>query len=393
MPRELANWIDGFMTYTEHSEPPYLYRKWVGVSTIAAVLQRKCWGVFNGEVFPNLYVVLVGPSGRCRKGTSMSFGQRFLEELGIELCADSITRERFIQRITEQKAEIIHPTQGIIGSHCSLTVFSKELTVLLGRQNSPMWDDLTDLYDCATVWRYETKHKGHDELFGAWVNLLGATTPGMLQELLPGSLAIEGGLASRIIFVMENEKGRIIPRFVRSKASSELHRMLRDDLGHIHNLCGEFTIEDSWWDAYTPWYISQEDDPKFADTLLEPYGERRAAHLWKLSLIASAVRTDSMKVEEEDFKWALDLLEATEVKMPLAFSGVGGAPHSVLMSKIMRYIAMKKQVPMRAIYRVYFLDGDRDIIMKIIQTLCAGGYCSYDGQTVTWLEEQEDDKK
>ena len=39
--RKLPDWLDGFMALTENSEPPVLYRKWVGISAIASALQRK----------------------------------------------------------------------------------------------------------------------------------------------------------------------------------------------------------------------------------------------------------------------------------------------------------------------------------------------------------------
>ncbi len=45
--RKLNDWIDGFMQYTENSEPPLLFRKWTAISCMAAALQRKVrieWG-------------------------------------------------------------------------------------------------------------------------------------------------------------------------------------------------------------------------------------------------------------------------------------------------------------------------------------------------------------
>ena len=40
--RVLADWVDSYMEYTENTEPPEAFRRWVALSTIASVLERKC---------------------------------------------------------------------------------------------------------------------------------------------------------------------------------------------------------------------------------------------------------------------------------------------------------------------------------------------------------------
>ena len=41
--RRLPDFIDSFMEYTDNSEAPAVFRKWVAVSIVAAVMQRKCF--------------------------------------------------------------------------------------------------------------------------------------------------------------------------------------------------------------------------------------------------------------------------------------------------------------------------------------------------------------
>ena len=96
--RQCNDWRDSYLTFTANSEPPYTYRLWCGISVIAACLKRKCvlnWGTLT--LYPNMYVVLVGPSGRCRKGTAMNQGMWFMREMGIKMAAESITREALIR--------------------------------------------------------------------------------------------------------------------------------------------------------------------------------------------------------------------------------------------------------------------------------------------------------
>ena len=80
--RKLPNWIDAFMLYTHNTEPPTLFRKWTAISCIAAAMQRKCvveWGT-SLTFYPNLFIVLVGPSAT-GKGTAMNPGLDIISEL------------------------------------------------------------------------------------------------------------------------------------------------------------------------------------------------------------------------------------------------------------------------------------------------------------------------
>ena len=107
-----------------------MYRQWVGISTIAAVLQRKCsmrWGTIT--FYPNMYVALVGPAGKCRKGTAMSPGAAMLKDLGVKLSAEAITREALIRELKETTNTVVDPLTGVIYMHSSLTIYSQELTV------------------------------------------------------------------------------------------------------------------------------------------------------------------------------------------------------------------------------------------------------------------------
>ena len=66
--RNIPDWIEGYLAYTEDSEPPQLFKEWCAVSVIAAALQRKCkleWG--TTVFYPNLYIVLTAPAGKARK--------------------------------------------------------------------------------------------------------------------------------------------------------------------------------------------------------------------------------------------------------------------------------------------------------------------------------------
>ena len=244
--RRCKDWITSFLDYTENSEPPELYRLWTGISCIAACLQRKVYLSWEGKIFPNLYVVLVGPSG-CRKGTAMRPGRSLLDEVGAKLSAEAVTREALIRRI-KRSGEFAGGVEDI-NMHSSLTIFSEELTVFLGYSNVLLMSHLCNWFDCQDEWTYETKNQGTDNIRNIWVNMIGATTPSLLQSTLPQD-AVGGGLTSRIIFVYEDEPGKIVPAPFLTEHEQDLREDLANDLTYMLAQKGEMKYTKEFLQAW-----------------------------------------------------------------------------------------------------------------------------------------------
>ncbi len=370
--RQLEDWLDGYLSYTSNSEPPSMYRLWTGISVIAACLRRKCvmnWGTL--DIYPNMYIVLVGPSGRCRKGTAMSQGMFFLREMGIKLAAESITREALIRELKESFDTQIDPNTNQMHMHASLTIYSQELTVFLGYNNLPLMSDLTDWFDCRDVWVYRTKHMGTDEIQGVWVNLIGATTPDLIKSTLPRD-AIGGGLTSRMIFVFEPNKEKTVVSPFLSADDMIMQKKLMDDLQQVSVMAGKFTVTDEFIDRWVPWYeVYDKTPPPFNDDKFAGYFERRPMHLLKLSTIMSASRSNSMKVTDQDFDRAMRILDETERKMAFAFTGYGANPAYNVMESITKVIQRRGVVAYDELLKMYRHEVDRYALDRIVDTLKA----------------------
>jgi len=382
MSRNVKDWISGFEEYTFKSEPPDLYKKWVAISAIASALQRKTyleWGSIT--FYPNMYIVLVGPSGKCRKGTAMGPANAILRELGINMAAEAITREALIREMKNAAITTITPETGEVDLHSSLTIYSQELTVFLGYNNTQLMSDLTDWYDCAPRWVYRTKNMGTDDIIGVWVNLIGATTPELIQTALPRD-AVGGGLTSRIIFVFEDKKGKISPCPFLSEKEIMLKEDLVIDLEKINMMRGPFKVTEDFIEKYSKWYIKQEDNPPFADIRFAGYFERRPNHTMKLSMIISASEGDKMIITGEHFERALSIILHTEKKMPYTFGGLGRAQMSETLHNVMVHIGSVKTLTFKDLMNMYRYDATKDELMNIIETLKSMGFCSlnYDGQ-------------
>lgn len=366
--RILEDWLEGYIDYTKNSEPPYTFHLWVAISILSSVLQRKCklpWGSLL--FYPNIYVVLVAPSGEARKGTAMGPAFEFLTDLGVNLTAEATTREALIRYLGECEDNTTNSSGGF-ERHASMTIFAPELTVFLGYQNHQLLSDLTDWYDCRDKWIYRTKHEGTDDITGVYVNLIGATTPDLIRTVMPLD-AIGGGLTSRMIFVFEEKKGKIVPYPMITKEEIALRVSLKTDLEHIFMMRGEFKTTSRFLEEWIKWYTVQDANPPFRDPRFNGYIQRRANHIMKLSMICCASRSGEMIVTHEDLDRAIGILKLTERKMLKTFAGVGKSQHADILVQVMNEIGMKGETTKAELLDIFHHDADSWTMDHVLKTL------------------------
>ena len=383
--RYLDDWIDAYMQYTENSEPPKSYKKWSAISAIATCLQRKCMLMWEGTLYPNMYIVLVGPSG-ARKGTAMRQSGGLIREIGMPLSPEAVTREQLIRRLkksgTDRRGDFYAPDgRPIVQS--SLTIFSEELTVFLGYNNIQLMADLCNWYDCPDPWSYETKNMGQENITNVWVNLFGATTPRLLQTTLPQD-AIGGGLASRIIFVYEQRKGKTVTRPFKTPDEIELEQKLLHDLESIYMINGEFAPTQEFIEKWDVWYSAQDETPPFNDPRLEGYITRRGTHVLKLSMILNASRKDgNLTLTGYDFDRAVHEITKVERNMGQVFLGIGKSEVADVTADVMRTIAMRKAIKFDELLSIHMHNADYNTMRAILATVThmetdGKKWCKYD---------------
>jgi len=372
--RQLNDWLSAYIEYTDDTEPPLSYNVWTGISLIAATLERRVhikWGF--EKIYANMYIVLIGPSGKCRKGTAMGVGKDIIKDVGIQLTSESVTREALIRSMQRAIMDYVNPDTKAIEFHCALTAISPELSVFLGQNDVKFLADLTDWYDSVDKWTYETKGAGTDEIKGVCFNLLGATAPDWLQSILPEE-AIGGGFTSRIIFVVEENKRKTVPEPIVTDRISELRIALKSDLERMKLMAGEFLMTEETRSIYSAWYQQQDDNirngkPPLEDSRFAGYCERRATHVRKLSMIFSASRGGDLLIQADDFSRALIALETVEKKMTKVFSGLGSAPYAKITEKLLTFFKQKKKVSRSETLRQFHRELDMPMLETIEKTL------------------------
>ena len=375
--RLLANWLDSYLDYTTDTEPPTSYHHWVGIGLIASALQRKVriiWG--HERFFPNFYIVLVGPSGRCRKGLSMRVGRDLLMQLAsVTTISEKITLQGLIRDIAAATNDYLE--DGSLHFQSAVTIFSEELTVLLGKQDTEMLAALTDWFDSPNEWTYRTKQSGTDSVQGLCLNIIGATAPELLQVMLPGD-AIGGGWSSRIIFVYEERKKHTVPIPIIDPTKDQLRDNLVTDLQKIHKMSGVVDFSSSAKELYRDWYLQQDQRMQDGEYPIEDhrfhyYCERRAMHVRKLSTILHIAHSPDLAVSETDMEEAIGLLTKTERKMDRTFGGFGRSEHGDLTNRLLNLIRSRTKIEKKELLRLCRYDMTYREFQEVMETLIHSG--------------------
>ena len=375
MSREVEDWLSGYLIYTQNSEPPLTYHTWAGLSLLAGTLQRKVYLQWGFErIYPNMFVVLVGHSGRTRKGIALGIAKSMLVRVpGVSVAPEASSREAVILAMKRALISFEDPYDGKIKTHCSLTAFSEELAVFLGQGDVKLLANLTDWYDSKDDWAYETVGRGRDALQGLCFNLMGATAPDWLQSMLPQE-AVGGGFTSRVIFIVEDRKGKTVPEHHLTEAELTLEAKLIRDLERINQLIGQFSFDADGKEAYISWYRTEDaalskGEAAVEDSRFAGYCERRSTHLRKLMMLASVSRGDSLELTKPDFDRALSILKVTERKMGKTFGGLGRAKDSDVTEKVIEYIRSFGVATRSTIMARFYRDLDSGTLKGIEETM------------------------
>lgn len=334
MTRKLKSFIDGFMEYTEGRGSPRLYRKWTAIFTIASTLERKCWIITNkGILFPNKYVLLVGPAGvgksLCtRTGHDLLDGLRS-PETPFFLAPTSVTKASLIDRLDDASRRIVRPTETpSVVQFNSLQIVANEFGVFLPTWEAEFMNTLTDLWDCG---RYaESRRTGNTklEIPNTQLNLLSATTPAQLINLLPEG-AWEQGFMSRVLMVYSGETA-FTDLFAELDVDGKLWDALQADLKDVYKMYGQFSVDLETQEALNAW--GRAGGPPIPDhPKLVTYRQRRIAHLLKLCMISAASCNNDKIITLENFAEALDWLVELEGAMPDVFKSLklGGSARAI----------------------------------------------------------------
>lgn len=377
--------LQEYLEYVEDTESPRIYHIWSAISAVSAALGRRVYFPFGiGPIYPNEYILLVGPPAT-RKSTAINLAGKLIKKSTniriapedtagkrqglIAAMEDKSEEERTLEEIeTADIATFLeevgnHVTSVDISDRHSLYALASEFNIFIGQNSLEMINFLTKVYD-GEDYTYKIK-SDMSVLKEPLMGLLGGTTPTSIAEAFP-SETIGHGLMSRIILVFANKKYKQIAR--PSPLNQDLENSIRGTLNYIYlNLRGEFTETNKAHDASVEMY-SEEIDIK--DSRFVYYCDRRQTHHIKLCMALAAMKK-SMTITMDDIEEADRILKYTEQFMPDALGEFGLSPLASAKQKLWEFIQHNHDmaIPERLLHSVMSRDMKRVDLMNTLAEL------------------------
>lgn len=370
----MASWIESFVEHTDNVESPLLFRKWSAIFTIAAAMEMKCYLKTSSELYPNLYVFIVGHPG-VGKNRIIRVAKKYMNELStpgneFHFAPTSLTGAALVDTLAASKRFLARLPEPPI-EYNNTVITAEELTAFMHKYDDEMVGLLSAFYDPDP---YAQSRRGKDiriSIPRPQVNLISGTTPSNLIALMPET-AWDQGFTSRVIMVFSDE--RIVGDDFAGTAR-EMDKDLIHDIKAIGALNGEFKVTQDYRDAVNNWRALGEP-PVVNHPKLLHYKTRRRVHLYKLSMVSSADRSDVLLLTRDDFNRAMGWLLEAESQMPDIFTSGSSGTDSRAIDEIFHFITVSDRgegVPEHQIINFARERVPMHSILRVIEIMTASG--------------------
>ena len=336
-----------YLQYVEHTEAPRIMHIWAALTTASACLGRHCYFTFGvGNIYPNLYTLLVGPPAT-KKSTAISLASQLAQEVTkVNFAPDDTAGQRqglitaieeggetkdFTELSLDEQLALMESIDVTFSSPDRHAIFmeAREWGSFIGQNNMDLIRFLVKIYD-GDPYRYSLR-KERQILKETCATMLGGTTPTEISILLPPE-AVGQGFMSRCILVFAAKKYKPVfrPRLDEQAAAS-----IKDTYHYLWYKCHGPLLEDA--EARDEFEKLHAYTMRINDTRFVYYAERRSTHLIKLALVLAACRRAN-HIEREDVMEAHFILAQTELTMPDALGEYGLTLSAKARQRLLEYI-------------------------------------------------------
>jgi len=375
--RKLDSWIASFIDQTINLDSPAIYRRWTAISLIAAVLEQKVWMQTSEALYPNLYIFIVGDPG-VGKTRVIKVAKRLANSLrDFHIAPISMTWASCVDAMASSKRYVIVDPPNEPLQFNSMYICADELGAFMGKYDNEMIDGLSAFYD-PTPYQQTRRTMDHKiEITSPQVSLLAGCTPSNLTDFMPDK-AWGQGFTSRLIMIYSNEK--IIGDDFAARNPTRMEA-LEHDLKIIYGLFGEFNVTQEYVDCINNWRQCGEP-PLPNHPKLTHYITRRKTHLYKLSMVSSVDRGNSLSITREDFNRAMNWMVEAETLMPEIFESSVVNGDSLAQDEILHFIKVADKGQGVSELRITNFARSRvpiTSILRIIDIMVASGLIHYIG--------------
>ena len=337
------DFISDFLAATDNGLSPERFRRWAGLVTVAAILDRRVWtSIRPGKVlYPNIFGLLVAPPGTGKSMALISAREVLKTQPHVALSPDSITHARFIEMLSE-RATVVETVDGVPRKRATAALVLSEWGTFLRKPENDTLSMLAHIYDCED-YEAETISRGKDFAENLYVNILAGCTPAWFAEGFPPN-SYEQGLPTRIVFVYSDAPTAAeVPDFEFHgdpclESAKSVVKVLWGMADKIASARGFVAWSGEAGAAMNAWKRT-DFAPKPTDPMLRGYCERRPLQVAKLAvLVAMSRHPERLVVEEADFEEAKRTLLEVEPDMPKALKAAGGNVFQLRMEAVYQFV-------------------------------------------------------
>ena len=380
------SWIDEYINYTSEQESPKSFHQWVALGVLGAAIGRNVWiPRVMYTIFPNLFIVLVAGSAKCRKSVSLGIGEKMIKSLKEPpmVFSQKITAEALIQSLQESEKEGV----------CYGLILASELSVFMGHDaiRSGIIPILTDLYDSKDDWEYKTRSRGREKLKHVTISMLAASTKDWIKTSIPVE-AIGGGFTSRVIFVFEDSPSKLVlfsDELNNVERNKELKAKLLSDLEWISKIKGEIQFSPEAKKLAYSWYTQEASNIR--DEKVDGYYGRKHDTIFKVSTILCLSERDELMVQKEHIQKAMDMLERNEGSLTPTLETVASSIFGGNTEKVLQVIKRFGSISHTELLKKCWRYASATEFNEMMNTLLTSGEieCFVDTNNAKWYKRKE----
>lgn len=350
-------------------------------------MERKTWVHYNKSqyIYPNLYIMLIADSGVARKTTATRMMTEIVYELeDLRFMSTQLSAASLVEQLREAGEEKTFEFEGSRYKNSSLFAYSSEAKVTIGDQKglNGIQELLTDFYDCGDPntwstkkgWNKKTLSGGNITIYNPCLNFLACSTPAWLNEAI-GKSGIEGGFASRVIFITQRER---VEEFVgwmdegdhaiNKEDRSEIKNKLIADLKQINQLKGQYRTTTGFKEVFDQ-FAQEANAMVDQSTEMRAYYSRKMWHCMKLAQVIAADQSNELIITPEHLKAAKDLLESVEPDMYSAFSMKGENKNLISLTSVWNVMRKKDSWDKHTLLKAAFKSATGSQLDEHLKTL------------------------
>jgi hypothetical protein len=344
-----VSFLHDYLDYATGNEAPEMFHVWGAYVSLSAAISRRVWLPFEDTaIFPNIYVMFVGPAGN-GKTWAMRKAKRVLAELPDVPISGSVETPPGLWRfmngnpkadppITSPVAFVARWPDGQLREVHPMTIVANEFINFISIDDKGWINALNDIYD-EDIYRYRTKNMGEDILVGPYIVLLGALTNEVASDLQKARI-ISTGLARRTLFQYGERRWddpHPKPSFGESQRTARERCVAH--LKHIQKIGGAFvwTEEvDYWWDC---WYRDYLVEVPNQPPALQSWFASKSIQVLKLGMLTCLSEPEArLTLEVKHFECALAYLAELEHDLFRIFGSAGRNELAAVAMKIGEYV-------------------------------------------------------